>query len=238
MKSFYRELLAHIHNNFFGNLARNAAMELLLHTQHTNLRSVIDLGCGSGIFASILSKQNFHVTGVDISQDMINLAKSAAPKASFFCSSLFTFDIHPTDIITAIGEPLNYLFDNRTTYQELAILFQKIYTNLHTSGIFMFDILTDTVDTNPSMRIVDEEEITMYIETMVDAEHRILTRKMIYFTKLEACYQKDTETHKQFLFNVETIENLLTKTGFRYVKQYRYADFLFRQGHVAFMCTK
>ena len=47
--------------------------------------------------------------GVDVSQDMIELASANAPKASFPRGSLLDVDLPPA--VTAIGEALNYAID-------------------------------------------------------------------------------------------------------------------------------
>lgn len=45
---------------------------------------ILDAGCGSGVPVSkFLSDKGFEVTGVDISERMINLAKESVPKATF-----------------------------------------------------------------------------------------------------------------------------------------------------------
>ncbi len=46
--------------------------------------SILDVGCGAGAIAKILSKNGFNVTGADISSNMLRLAKKALPKARFY----------------------------------------------------------------------------------------------------------------------------------------------------------
>jgi SAM-dependent methyltransferase len=47
--------------------------------------SAIDIGCGStGRFINFLSQHGFQVEGLDISKDMINLAKQVHPEVTFY----------------------------------------------------------------------------------------------------------------------------------------------------------
>lgn len=47
--------------------------------------SAIDIGCGSsGRFINVLSKHGFQVEGLDISREMINLAKHLHPETTFY----------------------------------------------------------------------------------------------------------------------------------------------------------
>lgn len=53
---------------------------------------VLDLGCGSGDLASKLIASDYDVTGVDISQRQIELARDAVPNATFMCSDMTILD--------------------------------------------------------------------------------------------------------------------------------------------------
>jgi 2-polyprenyl-3-methyl-5-hydroxy-6-metoxy-1,4-benzoquinol methylase len=54
-----------------------------LITEHTDIRSICDLGCGNGFNAGQLAERGYEVTGVDASPSGITVAKSAYPKAKF-----------------------------------------------------------------------------------------------------------------------------------------------------------
>lgn len=74
----------------------------------------MDLGCGSGMLAGILTDAGYDVLGVDVSQDMIELASANAPKASLRRGSL-DVDLPPAVAVTATGEALNYAIDPRAS---------------------------------------------------------------------------------------------------------------------------
>lgn len=44
---------------------------------------VLDIGCGSGIFAEAFAVRNMHVTGIDSNPEMVAFAKDHVPDASF-----------------------------------------------------------------------------------------------------------------------------------------------------------
>jgi SAM-dependent methyltransferase len=50
--------------------------------------AILDVGCGSGYIASLLEKQGFKVTGIDISTRMLELARSNAPQSAFLRMSM------------------------------------------------------------------------------------------------------------------------------------------------------
>jgi SAM-dependent methyltransferase len=118
---FYGPDQALIHDRAFGDLARRAAAYLRPLLDEAGLRhgTVVDLGCGSGILASILTDAGYDVLGVDVSQDMIELASANAPKASFRHGSLLDVELPAAVAVTAIGEALNYATDPRASHAQL-----------------------------------------------------------------------------------------------------------------------
>jgi hypothetical protein len=67
--SAYGRDLAYAHDAGFGHFARGAAPELLRRLRDAGLDGglVVDLGCGSGIWARALLDAGFEVLGVDVS---------------------------------------------------------------------------------------------------------------------------------------------------------------------------
>src|SRR5436309_2695675 len=109
----YTEDLAFIHDAGYGDFARNAAPVLLEAFGARGIHGglVVDLGCGSGIWAEELLAAGYDVLGVDISASMIRLARRRAPRARFVTASLLRFDLPACDAVTSIGECVNYAFD-------------------------------------------------------------------------------------------------------------------------------
>jgi 2-polyprenyl-3-methyl-5-hydroxy-6-metoxy-1,4-benzoquinol methylase len=50
--------------------------------------SILDVGCASGIKSEYLAKKGFIVTGIDLSDKMIELAKQRMPNGSFFVKDI------------------------------------------------------------------------------------------------------------------------------------------------------
>lgn len=70
--------------NVFSEESNQLLVETCLRAAGVHTPGVFaDLGCGSGVFSSVLDQRGFDVTGVDISPGMIELAKSRYPKVKF-----------------------------------------------------------------------------------------------------------------------------------------------------------
>ena len=101
---------------------------------------MVDLGCGSGLWARELTKAGYRVLGIDISEAMITIAHRRVPEAEFRVGSLFEADIPTCEAVTSIGEVFNYLFDPGNDRQALIRLFRRVYDALIPGGVFVFDI--------------------------------------------------------------------------------------------------
>src|SRR5438132_2099798 len=143
MTDYYQDDLAFIHDAGYGDFAREAAPGLLDIFAGCGIRDglVVDLGCGSGLWAEQLIKRGYEVLGIDISDAMIRLARQRAPQAEFRGSSLFQADIPTCRAVTSLGECISYLFDTTTDNRKLKQLFRRVYAALAPGGVFVFDVM-------------------------------------------------------------------------------------------------
>jgi trans-aconitate methyltransferase len=107
--TIYQADLARIHHVGFGDFAKSAGPEVLkiLRRAAITRGTLVDLGCGSGIWAAMAERAGLRVVGVDQSRTMLALTKRESPKSQFIQSSLDKFSVPPCDVVTALGEPFN-----------------------------------------------------------------------------------------------------------------------------------
>jgi SAM-dependent methyltransferase len=102
---------------------------------------LVDLSCGSGLWARELIGAGYHVLGIDISEAMIEIARRKVPEAEFRVGSLFEADIPACYAVTAVSEVLSYLFDTENGSRWLIRLFRRVYQALVPGGVFVFDVV-------------------------------------------------------------------------------------------------
>ncbi|HYA64133.1 MAG TPA: class I SAM-dependent methyltransferase [Candidatus Sulfotelmatobacter sp.] len=110
MQSLYQCDLAYVHAAAFETLARGAAGEIVrrLKNSRAEVRKVMDVGCGAGPLTKALVEAGFDVTGVDISAELLELARANVPTAHFVHASVYDAQIRDYDAVVAVGEPLTY----------------------------------------------------------------------------------------------------------------------------------
>ena len=102
------------------------------------IRSHLDLGCGVGTLCDYFYKQGIHTTGIDISNDMIELCKKKNNNVIFIVADMkeYTSD-KKYDLITLTCDVVNHILDE----DDLKKIFNNIYNMLNDGGYLIFDIL-------------------------------------------------------------------------------------------------
>jgi SAM-dependent methyltransferase len=214
---FYGADQAAIHHEAFGDLAALAAAHLLSALDAAGLRegTVVDLGCGSGILARIVSDAGYHVRGVDISEDMLGLARANAPRATFAQGSLLDAELPHAVAVTAIGEPLNYATDPRAGLDEVERLAARVRAALDPRGVFLFDVATPGRHGVDVVRKFHErEDWSMFVR--LEEHDGTLDRRMRIFraTGEDGLFRRTDEHHVLRLYEPAALTAALERAGF------------------------
>jgi hypothetical protein len=99
-----------------------------------NKRKALDVGCGcTGRFISLLLDEGFSPEGVDISSNMLSLARVKHPKIPFYQQDICTWDPPgPYDLITAWDSIWHIPLDQQTQ------VLTKLVSNLTPQGVLIF----------------------------------------------------------------------------------------------------
>jgi ubiquinone/menaquinone biosynthesis C-methylase UbiE len=236
----YQNDLAYIHDTGFGGFARGSAPGLLsLLRQHGVTGGVVvDLGCGSGIWAKALAVSGYKVVGVDISPAMIDLARQRVPEATFHVQSFLEFPVPACRAVTALGEVFNYLFDPKNSLRALRRVCEGAFHALTPKGLLVFDVAEPGRCRGLTQRFTEGEGWACLVECHHDIARQRLTRRIVSFRKVGDAYRRQEETHTQQLYPGTRIAEMLRKIGFR-VRQVRsYGKHSLAPGVVALVARK
>jgi SAM-dependent methyltransferase len=242
--------LAYTHDVGFGDFARNAAQWLLeiLAQCPDRSRLVVDLGCGSGIWAAALAEAGYSVVGVDFSADMIDIArrrvattKFAAAKfaaTTFHVASFVDFAVPPCRSVTALGEVFNYLFDPQNSLPMLRQVCQRVFDALVPGGVFIFDVAEPGRSAGRERGFYEGEDWACLVEYLHDEPRRQLTRRIVSFRRVGETYRRHEEIHRQQLFDRAAIVDMLRGIGFQAETVPGYGQQPFPPGVIGFVARK
>lgn len=184
--------------------------------------SVLDLGCGPGLYAEKLSHNGYKVTGVDFSENSIQYARSSAKKnglnIEYRCNDFLNLDYNECfDGVVQIYGEVNTFSD-----QIRDKLFTIIQKALKPEGLFIFDVTT------PNLREKEKGNHNWYVDTQGfwrKCNHIVLEDKFEYddYVSLEQYIVIDENEVKVYRtwfhdYTKEAIQAIVLNAGFRQVQ--------------------
>jgi len=185
-------------------------------------RTVLNLGCGSGRHDRCLAEKGFAVTGVDLSEEMLTIARNSAGGSSaleYVQGDVRSVRLGSTfDVVISLFHVMSY----QQTNHDLNAAFRSACCHLKPGGTFIFDcwygpgVLTD----RPAVRMKELEDEKISVtriaqpvmhpnENLVDVNYLVFIRD-----KRSGAVQEVRETHgMRYLFLPET-RQMLTDSGF------------------------
>lgn len=187
--------------------------------------TVAELGCGTGSFTLEMSKLGYTMTGVDISPDMLSVAKNKFEDTEYdkvvFCEQDMTELELPekADAIVSVCDSVNYLIADG----DLDKLFGRVNENLKSNGSFIVDLKTRFFYENVLAynTMAENFENCSYIwDNYYHEEERINEYFLTVFVKEGKLYRKFVENHFQRAYEVDDLIEAARKNGFTQIKVY------------------
>jgi cyclopropane fatty-acyl-phospholipid synthase-like methyltransferase len=214
------------HNISEQTEAKNALIEKLLTSQ--NVKTVLDMTCGTGSQVFYLAERGYEVIGSDFSPALIEQAQSKAKKMNrditFIDGDMRNVKVGKFDAVITIFNAIGHL-----TKADFETALQNIRANLKDSGIYIFDIfnlqaITDDVIDDFKMdiqNVVNGVNIRNIQHSEIDRENGFLISHDHYTISKE---DDEPEIHKNsFSLQIYTAKELQTMLGhneFEVVAQY------------------
>jgi SAM-dependent methyltransferase len=192
------------------------------------VRSVLDLGCGTGGHAFPLAGRGYEVVGVDRSQDMIDQAvqkQAGWPAPAGGTAPTFLHgDLQSLDLDRRFDSALMMfaVLGYQTSNQQVAAALATARRHLAPGGLLVFDVwygpavLSQRPDQR--MKILDTpqgELLRAATPTLDERRHLCLVRYRLQLADGEGPPQEFVEVHTMRFFFPMELELFLTSTGFR-----------------------
>lgn len=196
------------------------------------VKDILSLGCGTANHDIILAKRGFKITGIDKSEEMLNIARKKARESNldieFKLADIQKFELNKKfDLAVAMFNIIGYQTKNEMMEKTL----QNVAKALKKNGLFVFDcwygpaILKD----RPANRVKkikgEQREIIRTTKQRLDIENNIID---INFegSKIEGGAKRIVfqENHKMRFWYLPELKYFLQKQGFELIKVCNFLD--------------
>jgi SAM-dependent methyltransferase len=111
----------------------------LIRQHKPKARTLLELACGTGAILKILAK-SYHVVGLDLSPQMLSIARKKLPHVRFYCKDMVSFDLGKKfDVVICVFDSINHVL-KFTDWQKI---FRNAAAHLESDGLFLFDVNTE-----------------------------------------------------------------------------------------------
>lgn len=185
---------------------------------------LIDVACGSGGHAELLSKAGFKVYAVDLNDGMLRLVKKNLPKARVFKQDMRLLDVPvQADVLICMYNSINYNY----SYDELTNTFQRFYDHLKPGGVLIFDTAFMKHTWKPGPFSVETMTTPEFEVARVNKSYKRRSFGIvdIIFVIFERGQKKIVETqNKIFLPDRERMLKLMNQVGFKTKVYFDFSD--------------
>ena len=181
---------------------------------------VLDMGCGTGAMTRYLDAHGYDMTGIDVSEEMLTIAKEkSSPDILYLLQDMREFELYGTmRAAVSICDSMNYILEE----DDLLRVFSLVNNYLDPGGIFIFDLNTvyKYQEILGEQTIAeDREECSFIWDNFYDEEERINEYQLSLFIQNEqGTYNKYEELHLQKAYEQEEVVSFLYEAGFSSVR--------------------
>lgn len=186
------------------------------------IRSVVELGCGTGSLTGLLARRGYQMTAVDLSPDMLSVAdqKCAGLGVLFLCQDMSRLTLaEPADAVISCLDSVNYV----TRPAALKRTFRRVYQALAPGGLFLFDIKTPAALEGADGQIYLDEDDGLFCVWRggYSPKRRVCGYGLDLFVREEdGGWSRGGEYHEEYAYTTDELDGFLTEAGFRDVRQY------------------
>jgi len=216
---------AWVYNRHWGPYAAQALaiLDKLVTKDLPEGARILDLCCGTGQLAHILTTRGYQVIGIDASEEMLHFSRKNAPDAEFILADARHFkQTGIYDCVISTYDSLNFIM----SLEDLVAVFQNVHAVLLEGGIFLFDLNTETgyLDhwDDGTFDIV-EDDLVCIVRSTYDSDDRLSQFDLTIFRQFNEWQRSDLTFFQRYYPKAQVI-SALENTGFTDITVYGYQD--------------
>ncbi len=174
--------------------------------------TVLDLCCGTGQLAAVLTQRGHRLIGVDAAPRLLFLARRNAPDATFVAADARFFGLGPIcQVVVSTFDSLNHVL----SLDELELVFRNVRRALVPGGRFVFDLNMEAgyeARWNDSFGFVADDHACV-VRTRYDRQARLAAFDLTTFTAQGGWRRRDI-TLVQRPYRADEVLSALRRAGF------------------------
>lgn len=196
-------------------------IEKIFERLKINPELVLDMACGTGSLTDILSRRGYDMIGLDLSDEMLAVAKKKNPQILYLCQDMCSFELYGTvDAICCMTDSLNYILDDEDLFK---IFDSAKRCYLNPGAPFIFDMnspykLKHIIGENTF--VYNDDDVFYSWENQFDDREKIADFFLTFFVKEGSLYRKFSEIHSEKAREAETVKGILLRAGFKNIDVY------------------
>lgn len=205
------KLLARFYDLFYENKNYDKETNFLTSLIGTR-KSILDVGCGTGRHMELLVKKGYKVSGIDLNEEMLDIAKIRT-NGETFIGNLLNFKLNKKyDAIISMFAVFNHL----QNYEELEQGILNCYNHLHNDGIMIIDLYNARTDGSKEDYYHDYKRVMTW-----------KFNKENFTEKTDIDYYIDDKIYHDIhvfkTYEIEKIKEILEKNNLNYVLYENYS---------------
>ena len=207
----YKEF-AKYYDKYYQNKNYKKETEFLKNFINANDK-ILDVGCGTGIHAALLTDNGFEVDGLDLNKEMLEIAKTRL-KTNLYWQNILEIDISKKyNMIISMFAVFNHLKDTDELMRGLMNLKQL----LHDGGKIIIDLHNPQ---SSGSKIDTYDNMTRVMKWNYDRSLKIEKSDIIF----EIDGIKYTDTHTFRIFTIDEMKECCERVGLKVVNVYENYD--------------
>ena len=207
----YKEF-AKYYDNFYKNKNYHKETEFLKSFINQDDK-IIDIGCGTGLHASLLQQNGFQVDGLDLNKEMLDIAKTRV-YSNLYLQDVLDISLNQKyDIIISMFAVLNHLKDT----QELEKALMNLKNILTDGGKIIIDLHNPQ---SSGSKTDSYDNMTRTMKWHYDKKTKIEDSKIIF--EIEG--KKYIDSHIFRIFTIDEVKQCCANVGLVVKKVYENYD--------------
>lgn len=192
--------------------------ESMFRNRSKNVKTLLDVGCGTGTLTLVLAKRGYDIVAVDSSEDMLCIAQEKSFEIDGIIQPLFlNQSMTQLDLFGTVNAAVSSLdVVNYLPPEDIPEFFRRLHLFIDPNGILIFDLITPERirSLDGSISLDEDKNVFCLWRAEYDTEIEALIYTMDIFTRKGSLWERNYEEHIEYAHKIYELTSQLEQAGF------------------------